>query len=90
MFCSKCGNEIPDGGKFCNKCGSKIQAPEGQGLNAEAGDASPDVPAESASSKPIAEQPVKTNGTEIKPKGKKPLVIGIVAAVAAVAVGFGV
>ena len=90
MFCPKCGNKIPDGGKFCNKCGSKIEAPEGQSSNAEAGDVSSDIPAESASPEPIAEQPVKTNGTATKPKGKKPVVIGIVAAIAAVAVGFGV
>lgn len=90
MFCPKCGNKIPDGGKFCNKCGSKLEALEGQGLNAEAGDVSPDVPAESASPEPIAEQLVKTNETAMKPKGKKPVIIGIVAAIAAVAVGFGV
>ena len=90
MFCPKCGNEIPDGDKFCNKCGSKIKAPEGQGLNAEPGDVSPDAPAESASSEPIADQPAKTNGTAMKPKGKKPVVIGIVAAIATVAIGFGV
>lgn len=90
MFCPKCGNKIPDGGKFCNKCGSKLEALEGQGLNAEAGDVSPDIPAESASPEPIAEQLVKTNETAMKPKGKKPVIIGIVAAIAAVAVGFGV
>lgn len=90
MFCPKCGNKIPDGGKFCNKCGSKLEALEGQGLNAEAGDVSPDIPAESASPEPIAEQLVKTNKTAMKPKGKKPVIIGIVAAIAAVAVGFGV
>ena len=90
MFCPKCGNKIPDGGKFCNKCGSKLEALEGQGLNAEAGDVSSDIPAESASPEPIAEQLVKTNETAMKPKGKKPVIIGIVAAIAAVAVGFGV
>lgn len=90
MFCPKCGNKIPDGGKFCNKCGSKLEALEGQGLNAEAGDVSPDIPAESASPEPIAEQLIRTNKTAMKPKGKKPVIIGIVAAIAAVAVGFGV
>ena len=90
MFCPKCGNKIPDGGKFCNKCGSKIEALEGQGLNAEAGDVSPDIPAESASPEPIDEELVKTNETAMKPKGKKPVIIVIVAAIAAVAVGFGV
>ena len=24
MFCSKCGNQIPDGSKFCPKCGSQL------------------------------------------------------------------
>ena len=90
MFCPKCGNDIPEGDKFCNKCGSKIKAPEGQGFNAEAGDVSPDIPAESASPEPIAEQLVKANETAMKPKGNKPVVIGIVAVIAAVAVGFGV
>ena len=24
MFCSKCGNSLPEGAKFCNECGEKI------------------------------------------------------------------
>lgn len=24
MFCTKCGNKLPDGAKFCPKCGSKV------------------------------------------------------------------
>lgn len=24
MFCSNCGNKLPDGAKFCNSCGSAI------------------------------------------------------------------
>ncbi|MCF0230545.1 MAG: hypothetical protein HUJ76_12750, partial [Parasporobacterium sp.] len=27
MFCSKCGNQVPDGGAFCPVCGNKIAAP---------------------------------------------------------------
>ncbi len=26
MFCTKCGNNIPDGMKFCNKCGNPVSA----------------------------------------------------------------
>ena len=25
MFCSKCGNELPEGSRFCNKCGNEIK-----------------------------------------------------------------
>lgn len=25
MFCSKCGNQMPDTAKFCNKCGQAVQ-----------------------------------------------------------------
>ena len=25
MFCTKCGNEIPDGAKFCTKCGTPVE-----------------------------------------------------------------
>ncbi|WP_418694094.1 zinc-ribbon domain-containing protein, partial [Adlercreutzia equolifaciens] len=24
MFCTKCGNEMPDGSKFCTKCGAPM------------------------------------------------------------------
>ena len=28
MYCSKCGEEIPDNSKFCRKCGNKIKNEE--------------------------------------------------------------
>lgn len=28
MFCSKCGNQIPDDSTFCGKCGTKIEVPQ--------------------------------------------------------------
>lgn len=32
MFCSNCGNQIPDGSKFCNRCGASVgSAPEAPG-----------------------------------------------------------
>ena len=27
MFCSKCGNQMPEGSKFCDKCGAQTVAP---------------------------------------------------------------
>ena len=30
MFCTKCGNEIPDGNLFCTKCGAKVKSIEPQ------------------------------------------------------------
>ena len=33
MFCTKCGNEMPDGSKFCTKCG----APMGKEVASEVG-----------------------------------------------------
>ena len=29
MFCTKCGNALPEGTKFCTACGAKIEIPEG-------------------------------------------------------------
>ena len=29
MFCTKCGNQIPDGSQFCIKCGAKLFQPDG-------------------------------------------------------------
>lgn len=29
MFCSKCGNQIPDGSSFCNSCGSRVGGTQG-------------------------------------------------------------
>lgn len=28
MFCSNCGNQLPDGTKFCNNCGTQLSASE--------------------------------------------------------------
>ena len=28
MFCSNCGNQLPDGTKFCNNCGAQLSASE--------------------------------------------------------------
>lgn len=27
MFCTKCGNQVPDGSRFCTKCGNQLAAP---------------------------------------------------------------
>ena len=37
MFCTNCGNQMPDGSKFCTKCGAPMGA------------LAPEVPAEGAS-----------------------------------------
>ncbi|MBR2900641.1 MAG: zinc-ribbon domain-containing protein [Clostridia bacterium] len=29
MFCSKCGNQIPDGSSFCNSCGNRVGGTQG-------------------------------------------------------------
>ncbi|GAC1379686.1 MAG: hypothetical protein NVSMB33_05100 [Ktedonobacteraceae bacterium] len=29
MFCSNCGNHVPDGVRFCDHCGNSLQAPGG-------------------------------------------------------------
>ena len=28
MFCSKCGNQVPDGAAFCSACGNRLSAPQ--------------------------------------------------------------
>ncbi len=30
MFCSNCGNKLPDNAKFCTECGAKIASAESQ------------------------------------------------------------
>jgi len=31
MFCSKCGNQMPDGAKFCSACGAEFATAEEAG-----------------------------------------------------------
>ena len=34
MFCSKCGNNLPDTAKFCDKCGNPVRSMTGKGEHA--------------------------------------------------------
>ena len=103
MFCSKCGNEIPDEGAFCPKCGSPVKKPK---------PAEGDKPAETLAEegqpvKAPAEETREENGNQAieasgvdgigagkaveKPKRKKKgIVIAVACLVVVVGVGVGV
>ena len=87
MFCTKCGNQIPDGSAVCPICGAQFAAP--QAAPQVAPQVAPQpvpqaAPQQFAQVPPVAPAPA--------PKAKKagnsklPLIIGAVAAVAVIAV----
>lgn len=49
MFCSNCGNQLPDGTKFCNNCGAQLSANESP---AAAPSAAQKAPEKAAKKKP--------------------------------------
>ena len=51
MFCSKCGNKVPDGAKFCSMCGSGIEVGISSGAQAT------EAPLQSNYSMPSINQP---------------------------------
>ena len=81
MFCTKCGNQIPDGSAVCPICGAQFAAPQ----------AAPVAPQAAPQPAPAAPQyaPVQPAAA---PKAKKaggnklPLIIGAIAAVAVIAI----
>lgn len=78
MFCTKCGQQIPDGSKFCEFCGEKFE--ESVQIEAEAG-------AEAASSNPV--DAIKDSVSDIvngKKNDKQLIIIGAVAVVALLAI----
>jgi hypothetical protein len=53
MFCSKCGNQLPEGSGFCHKCGAKL-------VTSESAQQAPGVPASMPANAPTA--PANGNG----------------------------
>ena len=91
MFCTKCGNQMPDGSKFCTKCGAPMgaTAPEAPVESAPAGGtAAGDVPAPVA----VVEGAASAADSSSTPSKKKRtgLVVGIAAAVVVVLAAVGI
>lgn len=91
MFCTKCGNQMPDGSKFCTKCGAPMgaAAPEAPVESAPAGGtAAGDVPAPVA----VVEGAASAADSSSTPSKKKRtgLVVGIAAAVVVVLAAVGI
>ncbi len=91
MFCTKCGNQMPDGSKFCTKCGAPMgaAAPEIQAERTPAGGAAAgDEPAPVA----VVEGAASAADSSSTPSKKKRtgLVVGIAAAVVVVLAAVGI
>lgn len=56
MFCSNCGNQIPDGARFCGKCGTPVEMPQQQQPVQPQPEAQPQ--AQVQSEQPVYQQPV--------------------------------
>ncbi len=101
MFCSKCGNQIPDGGAFCPNCGNKIEVAPVAAPVVETPVAAPVVEAPAAEAPvaaPVVEAPAAPVAAPVQPpvapqpapkKKGKTLLIVIIAVVAALAVTAG-
>ena len=73
MFCTKCGNRMPDGSKFCTKCGAPMggEAPRG----------SSQVPSEGAASAGKGDGAAADPSSTPPKKKRTGLVAGVAAAV---------
>lgn len=70
MFCSQCGNQLPDGAAFCNKCGAKQEMPVVSEVPAETvATAEAPTPAEAPAP---AETPVETTTPVSQPEETTP------------------
>ena len=65
MFCSSCGNQLPDGARFCPKCGASQQAVDVEAIR------KPETV-----SNPVASQPANVRKTDTK-KTRLPLILGL-------------
>lgn len=54
MFCTNCGNTIPDGASFCTSCGAPVAAPSQGGASRQSQPAAVSAPARNRSWVPIA------------------------------------
>lgn len=90
MYCTKCGNEVPEGYKFCPKCGAKLVVPVAESQARRESSPAPGVSQKKAepksTAKPEAVQPqveaaAPTQSHADKKSKKKAVWIGIVIAV---------
>lgn len=90
MYCTKCGNEVPEGYKFCPKCGAKLVVPLAENQARQAASSAPAVSQKKAEPKPDAkaeaaqpqiETAAPTQSHAGKKSKKKAVWIGIVIAV---------
>jgi len=66
MFCTKCGNKVPDGSKFCNVCGNTMQ-------NSSANqDFAPQQASQPVIQQPAFGQPAPTQPTYAQPTPAQP------------------
>ena len=82
MFCTKCGNQIPDGSAVCPICGAQFAAP--QPAPQPAPQMAPQMAPQAPQQAPVA--PVSAPKAKKAGGSKLPLIIGAVAAVAVIAV----
>lgn len=87
MFCTKCGNEMPDGSKFCTKCGAPMGKEVASGAQAARG--ASEVPAESAAPSGRDGKAAAVSPSVPSKKKRTGLVVGV-AVVALAAVGVAV
>lgn len=89
MFCTKCGNRMPDGSKFCTKCGAPMG---GEEAGAAALRGSSQAPAEGAAPVRKGDKAAADSSSAPSKKKRTGLVVGVAAAavVALAAVGIAV
>lgn len=87
MFCTKCGNRMPDGSKFCTKCGAPMG---GETAGAEVPHGSSQTPAEDAASARKGGGAAADFSSAPSKKKRTGLVAGVAAAVAVALAAVGI
>ena len=90
MFCTKCGNQLPDGSQFCTKCGNQLGSAPAENA-AEAVNETPvnEAPAggEAGGFAYGSTQPQQAANPMAKPAQNNGLIIGIAAAAGVLLIG---
>lgn len=72
MYCTKCGNEVPEGYKFCPKCGAKLVVPVAESQARQESSPAPAVSQGKVGSKPAAKaeavQPQSETAAPVQPQ----------------------
>lgn len=88
MFCSKCGNQLPEGAAFCNKCGQKVEIKILNPTESEVKQTNIETPVLTSNTDTVTQPQSQVNGpvTAARKKSVFPVVIAAVVVIVLCAV----